>query len=932
MSHYSGRRDKKKTCLQDFVIEQQREEAEEAAALEAAAEAAKRRGSRPPQSLLLPPQASNSSSSTTTNGTPLKQRSLHREQIQPLVDLAYSDQKLVQQSAIGLLATLSINSENKDMLIAAGSLKPMLASCSSTVDITVRRYALSGLAQMTAREDIAQRLCSVPGGLKACIEGCWCKDLLSRLAASECVANVAASLRLRGQLVAAGALPAIGALLTAAQPQLKRWGMVTLQRLAVCTKGAKTITTKEDPEGDGYAQEIMAEGVLFPLLQLLKGGPTIDEELRTVAMHTLHEMANASDDVKKRLVFEHAELVRLTISLLLLEDHMGAATQREASKVVTLLASLPPNLPLLLRSGILDTLTVLSKGESAAKKQLAATLLHCFATDSECRKALLESGAARTLCMLSRPTLPKRVTRPAVAALVGLSQLGACVLKLLEAGAGATLAALASSSDPDLRQDGVRALADMLEADVGEPLRVADLLLQQGALAVFFSNAYARDRTMQLASSRGLLRLAKCSPTHARIIARKGAARPLSALLLGRETVLSNAVVALYELSSALVAARTGESSLKPNLKRVRGVLEVGVVGTPKELWARLNDDAGMPAAAIMRVARSSDALGGMARAILHNLRPEAGVLVDTELPERSGDSREAIAARMCHWRCTLKIQKLFREARARRSEAADAPRSPRPFSMGAGDLGLFAAAFGQAAYGSKDGRGGRAAITPRVRAAKSASLKELRAAMAEGVQSGGAPSAALMEDDPLERETSPHARHVLRTMGTKGGVTNFPGQMPDAAVTATTEHTPGRLPDAAQLSGPPDSQGSARGASIAATSRTRSGGAEAFRTPAARRAKANDFDLSGYSGMQVKLDLPPGSLSAALSLPGSAQNMAQAMRSSGGVQRAESVRKPTPPAVPRSEAPGGGRGGGNSESPRSSSRRTGVFAPRTSH
>ena len=72
----------------------------------------------------------------------------------------------------------------------------------------------------------------------------------------------------------------------------------------------------------------------------------------------------------------------------------------------------------------------------------------------------------------------------------------------------------------------------------------------------------------------------------------------------GRQGAAISASIATRSLSLSEIARR---SSL------IKGVLEVGVVGTLKELWAKLNDDGGMPASQIMRVARSPDELGGVA-------------------------------------------------------------------------------------------------------------------------------------------------------------------------------------------------------------------------------------------------------------------------------------------------------------------------------
>jgi hypothetical protein len=366
---------KKKTCFRDFYEEfKQEQEEEEARAAEVAAGRSHRESTAPP----------------TGAAAALRfKRTLHREELMPLVDLAYSESASVQRSAIGLLATLSMNSENKDMLMEAGSLKPLITCCVEGTDTGVRRHALSGLAHMTQREDIRSKLCAVPGGLRACVQGVWSRDLLARLAAAEVCANVAASLKLRGQLVAADVLPALASLLSAKTPELKRKGMVALQRLALSSKGTVggQIKTKEDPEGDGYAAEIMEQGLLVPLLGLLRGGPHIDEELRTQAMRTVYEMAHSSDEMRTKfctqapdddrtsapplapspsrspslvapiVLWQAVEVVRVSVGLLLLDGSSNSdATQREACRVVQLLAAVHDNLKVLVKAGILQAL------------------------------------------------------------------------------------------------------------------------------------------------------------------------------------------------------------------------------------------------------------------------------------------------------------------------------------------------------------------------------------------------------------------------------------------------------------------------------------------------------------------------------------------------------------------------------------------------
>ena len=315
--------EKRKTCLADFVAEMQREEAEEAARIQEEEEQARR----------MTRQQRVEAEKKRLESQSRFERSLRKDQIQPLVDLAYSESMLVQRSAVGLLATLSINADNKDILISAGSLKPLLANCSPEVDFVVRRQALQGLANMTSREDIRARMCSIPGGLKVIIDGVKAADMQSRLAAAEACANIASSMKLRGRLVQEGVLPAVASMLYARAPELKRWGMVALQRLSMSASAqGNVVQTKEDPEGDGYASEIVNEGVLPPLLQLLRGGPQIEEDLRTIAMQSIYEICNASDEVRVRLCREHAELLKVVVGLMLLDEFPGA--RRSARRAV----------------------------------------------------------------------------------------------------------------------------------------------------------------------------------------------------------------------------------------------------------------------------------------------------------------------------------------------------------------------------------------------------------------------------------------------------------------------------------------------------------------------------------------------------------------------------------------------------------------------
>ena len=846
--------EKRKTCLADFVAEMQREEAEEAARIQEEEEQARR----------MTRQQRVEAEKKRLESQSRFERSLRKDQIQPLVDLAYSESMLVQRSAVGLLATLSINADNKDILISAGSLKPLLANCSPEVDFVVRRQALQGLANMTSREDIRARMCSIPGGLKVIIDGVKAADMQSRLAAAEACANIASSMKLRGRLVQEGVLPAVASMLYARAPELKRWGMVALQRLSMSASAqGNVVQTKEDPEGDGYASEIVNEGVLPPLLQLLRGGPQIEEDLRTIAMQSIYEICNASDEVRVRLCREHAELLKVVVGLMLLDEFPGGATQREACRVVQLLCLDPHNLAPLLAAGVLAALSVLSRAESQAKKQVAAMVLYRIALDAECRVELLNAGGARTLCHLARATLPRKVARPAVSALTGMSSLATCVLPLLESGCGSCLAALATSSDPELRTDGAKALADMASCQgLEEPLKVTDMLLAQGALGVFLGAAYSRDRATQLAASRGLLAFARRSPTHCRIIARKGAARSLCALVLGRDAVLINAVKALHAITVVLTKGEKepglmGGTMSKLSRRRmgmVKGVLEVGVVGTSKELWARLNDDGGMPAAQLMRVARlnDGDGVGDMAQSILRDLKPEVLHGVYQDMPERSGYAPEAVAERAARSKCVAKIQQRFRALLEQRNDDAGGgagggatAKKPAvfrgaslfgaPAPSGSGWDGRLGLAFSDAVRGAIR----EAGKSPRERASKAADLKELRAAAADGI---GAPPSTWAAGS---------AANAANAANAGGGAARA---MPLAA---------GGEDEDRENSSPPGGR---------------------FQTPEPARRAAGSIrpkvSLEGYAGVKPLYNVPPGSIAAAMSLPGSARDLVKAMTS----------------------------------------------------
>ena len=524
-------------------------------------------------------------------------------------------------------------------------------------------------------------------------------------------------------------------------------------------------------------------------------------------------MANSNDQIKIVICEQHADVIRVVVGLLLLDEHPGGATQKEASRVVQLLAQMQANLMCLIRCGVLQAMDVLARAEGPLalnKKQVAAQMLQRFSMDSDCRRMLLKSGGAKTLCLLSR-TLARKVVRPALSALCAMALQPSCVTALIEAGAGKVLSSLASSSDPELRQEGCKALADLLESSGGttladDQLRMADQLLNQGALPVFFAACYSPDRVTQLHASRGILHFASTSPVHARIIARKGAARPLCALLHGREHVLTNAIHALYEISHAVAHASSHKEPglTKNRLAKVRGVLEVGVVGTPKELWVRLNDDEGRPAAKLMAVARSGDfELREKAQSILRLLKPDALGLVEDDLHDTGkaavAHDKEKVADRHCKLKSIIRIQKRFIDMRRRVGHntpmmdkmAAEAEERRRRLGfapVGAGapqaaplrprtrdDSGRVAQTLMAAVVADKWSKmgsvrqmkeRGSAAVRPQSASTRGLPVRDLNAlnqAVAAGIGGAMSPNTAARFEGNFEKPSSPHAEHVRR-------------------------------------------------------------------------------------------------------------------------------------------------------------------------
>lgn len=354
----------------------------------------------------------------------------------------------------------------------------------------------------------------------------------------------------------------------------------------------------------------------------------------------------------------------------------------------------------------------------------------------------------------------------------------------------------------------------------------------------------------------------------------------------------------------------------------MRGVLEVGVVGSAKELWARLNDDGGMPAAQIMRVARGSDALGEMAQAILQHLQPGALGLVSVDLPERTGSSDEAVATLHCHVRSVVRIQKQFRALTAagrlgaagtrhgegartgqssavRRLAAAAAASAPTP--VGAPTSQNMASqrhAIAMAATTTARDRGLlSAAANPPVTPCSSRARSAASTNAPLDRPGGGSPQANM--ENPTEAETSPHARHVQRLAQRAVDSSALAGQAESA------RRFPSRA--AVQQQQPSETAPAAAGRAWAESHGTRgSTAAPASSRPLMHhRAPAPALDVGGVSGPVGAA--PSGGIAAALGLAGSSKGLPRgatsltprpptSARPAGGAGSARAVRPPPRP------------------------------------
>ena len=218
---------------------------------------------------------------------------LSRETLDPLIDMAYSEHSEVQRDAASVIATLSFTSSNHLILVNSGCLKPLLMLACS-VDLGVRRHAMSALANLSTSEDLRERLVAADA-VPALIKASDTKDPAMQALVAECLANIAQSRGLRGKLITGGGMPVLGRLIASHNTSAKRWGMVALQRLAMSNASGGAggaYRSKEHPDGDGFANEIIAQGGLRPLIKQLG---LKDEEARLQGLRCIYLIADSSD-------------------------------------------------------------------------------------------------------------------------------------------------------------------------------------------------------------------------------------------------------------------------------------------------------------------------------------------------------------------------------------------------------------------------------------------------------------------------------------------------------------------------------------------------------------------------------------------------------------------------------------------------------------
>ena len=501
------------------------------------------------------------------------QRVLAVETVQPIVDLAYSKYPEVQRDAAAALNTLSLSSDNKNALVQAGCLRPLLLLATSG-DRAVRRDALGALANLSTEEEIRTKIVD-KGGLPALIGAASSsRDIGATRSAAEALVNFASSVVGRGVLVRGGGLRCIIGLLRPRDRQAQKLGLIAMQKLA-----AAGIRTRDDPEGDGYAELLLEEHALQPLLELMARP---DDEVRQQAVKVLLNIAEPSEPNKARLARSD-----VLSSLVALAGCSHTPTQRDAASCLELLSSLAPNRPKVLEAGALPVLLALARSYDLPLKLHAATTLMYLASGAlPAKLQLIDEGVPKVLVVLAQ-IAHRRIARAATHALEELSEAaaqslrggGAVAAALLKQGVLPPLLSLCAARDEAVQRWALATLCNLFT-----PETTKQLLSQgssrggdgaQGVLGTIATAALMPDRAIQSDCAKALVELASLSTSHALLLAARGVCGALNALLLSTNlttlhatvTTLAALAVALRDEEEAQQAAKEEGGAAEPRAK-----------------------------------------------------------------------------------------------------------------------------------------------------------------------------------------------------------------------------------------------------------------------------------------------------------------------------------------------------------------------------
>jgi len=577
---------KKKVTLMDYIMQAQREEAQSEKAVH------------------VPVHAT---------------RSLQAELLAPLIDLSYTEHVEVQRDAAAVLATLSVDSDNRRVLVKAGCLRPLLGLCASR-DIRIRRDAWAALANLTAKEEILRRIVEI-NGLPQLISASASQDSVIMRCTSECISNVAGSLVLRGHLVQAGGLQRISELITSHDSQVRRLALTSLHRLV--TPGRRT---KDDPEGDGFAKALHLNGILVMLARLLIRHD-VSTQSQVLSMFTT--IIEANDD-NRAFLADSAVLQSLITLVGRADQPEDMQITREAAKLFERLGASSELRSAMIAEGALPVILALGRVDNVSLRQSCALILETLAHDYACKQAIVDAGSTRVLSSLAR-SIHKRISRPASHAIEKLTQNDDIASQLMGSQLLTTVILNCSSTDEVVQTYATDALAKMCETP-GNGL----VLLTKGVLPALAAPATKRSGTLTFLASKALVALASQSEEVACELAYQGVTRVIAPILYNKESkTLRNSLQVLRLICESLEILASDElgtqkemaeqQKRKPKIGSAfkQAMMRAHAARTPAEVWLRLSEEDNGRAASRLRVlSRMDDELGHEAVVVLNMLRP----------------------------------------------------------------------------------------------------------------------------------------------------------------------------------------------------------------------------------------------------------------------------------------------------------------------